>query len=330
MRLLSSASERGVRSQECRARLKRDRARNRCLQTTSTACSTSALDCTTATMSNLRARQLLSDKNISIPTIPSVVQKVQRMLEDPNAGANEIGKVVASDAPIAAKVLKIANSAYYGLRERCIVAEKASAVLGTRVLRNVVTQAAVISKYDHLRHSGFDLNGLWKHSILVAQTCHLVGKRSKAMLGLSADEFYVCGLLHDLGQVVLLDCMGKDYLDVVHYARVRNLPLHVAEEQRLGFGHTDVGSVVAQQWGLPTQVQKAIQDHHAAPDVLMRDPVASLVAHVNLLVHRVVEGNLGGAATVTDATAQKRLGLTPTDLTEIVEFVDKAQSTVVV
>ncbi|MBI5363742.1 MAG: HDOD domain-containing protein [Planctomycetes bacterium] len=281
-------------------------------------------------MSNLRARQLLSNKNITIPTLPAVVQKVQRMLEDPNTGAKEIGKLVASDAPIAAKVLKIANSAYYGLRERCLAPEHASAVLGVRVLRNVVTQAAVISKYDHLKGSVFDLTGLWKHSILVAQSCNFLGKRCKAMIGLSADELYVCGLLHDLGQVVLLDCMQKDYLDVVAYAREKNLPLHAAEQERLGFGHTDVGNIVAQQWGLPAQVGTAILNHHASPDVLASDPVASLVANVNLVVHRVVEGNLGAAATVIDANTIHQLGLRPTDVTELVEFVDKAKASVVV
>lgn len=71
-------------------------------------------------MSNIRARQLLSNKSITIPTLPAVVQKVQTLLENPNTGAKELGDVVASDAPLAAKVLKIANSAYYGLRERCI------------------------------------------------------------------------------------------------------------------------------------------------------------------------------------------------------------------
>jgi HD-like signal output (HDOD) protein len=95
-------------------------------------------------MSTLRARQLIA-KKISIPTLPSVVAKVQGMLEDPNIGARELGDVVASDAPLAARVLKIANSAYYGLRERCMLPQHATSVLGVRVLRNVITQAAVVS-----------------------------------------------------------------------------------------------------------------------------------------------------------------------------------------
>ncbi|MBK7875440.1 MAG: HDOD domain-containing protein [Planctomycetes bacterium] len=281
-------------------------------------------------MSNQRARQLLQSKSITIPTLPAVVQKVQHLLEDPNTGAKELGDVVASDAPLAAKVLKIANSAYYGLRERCLAPQHATAVLGVRVLRNVVTQAAVIGKYDHLKGSSFDLNALWKHSILVAQACSFLGKRCRAAIGLSGDELYVCGLLHDLGQVVLLDCMKQDYIDVVDFARERNLPLYAAEIERLGFGHTDVGHVVAQQWGLPPQIGNAILLHHGTREEIASDPVVALVANVNLLVHRVTEGNLGAAATAFDASIQSILGIQATDVTDLVQFVDKAKASVVV
>src|SRR5205085_316330 len=96
-----------------------------------------------------RAKQLIA-KSLSIPTLPIVVQKVEALLRDPKVGTREIGSLVAEDPPLAAKVLKIANSSYYGLREHCVSTEQATAVLGMRVLRNVVTQAAVIKQFEHL------------------------------------------------------------------------------------------------------------------------------------------------------------------------------------
>lgn len=281
-------------------------------------------------MTTLRARQLLASRNITIPSLPAVVVKVQKMLEDPNTGAKEVGDVVASDAPIAAKVLKIANSAYYGLRERCMMPQHASAILGVRVLRNVVTQAAVISKYDHLKDSGFDMTGQWKHSILVAQSCNQLGRKCKARVGLTPDELYVCGLLHDLGKVVLLDCLRQDYVDVVKFAKERSMPLFAAEQERLGFAHTDVGQIVAQQWGLPPQIEHAIHNHHAGREVLESDPIVALVAGVNQMVHRVTDGNLSAAATTFDARTVKLLGIAPTDVNDLVEFADKAKNSIVV
>jgi putative nucleotidyltransferase with HDIG domain len=280
-------------------------------------------------MSTLRARKLIQ-KNITIPTLPAVVQRVQAMIEDPNTGPKELGDVVAEDAPISARVLKIANSAYYGLRERCLVPQHATAVLGVRVLRNVVTQAAVISQYEHLKGGEFDLDALWRHSILVAQSCSFLGKRRKTTVGLSPDELYVCGLLHDLGKVVMLECLKDDYLDVVRWAHEAGLPDYAAETQRLGFTHTDVGAIVAQQWGLPPQVGAAIQHHHGPREAIATDPVAAIVASVNLIVDRVEEGNAGAATMVIDAPTGRLLGVSPEDTVELVEFVRESMATVVV
>jgi HD-like signal output (HDOD) protein len=104
--------------------------------------------------------------------------------------------------------------------------------------------------------------------------------------------------------------------------------MFAAETQRLGFTHADVGSIVAQQWGLPPQVAPAIQFHHGPREEIERNPVIALVANVNLLVHRVADGNLGAAATVFDPVTSALLRVTPLDLSELVEFVVQSQATV--
>jgi HD-like signal output (HDOD) protein len=281
-------------------------------------------------MTNLRAQKLISSRNISIPTLPAVVAKVQRMMEDPNTGAKELGDVVAEDAPISAKVLKIANSAYYGLRERCLQPQHATAVLGVRVLRSVVTQAAVISRYEHLKGGEFDLDAQWKHSILVAQACAFLGKRCKGMIGVTPDELYVCGLLHDLGKVVILECLKDDYMAVMRYSSEHDMPLHRAETERLGFTHCDVGAIVAQQWCLPHEIASAIQLHHGPREAIDNTPVASLVTYVNLLVHRVCDGQLAASVSTFDPHAFKLLGITGEDVNVLAQFVDGARKTVVV
>lgn len=278
-------------------------------------------------MSTFQARKLVP-QSISIPTLPAVVQKIQRMLEDPDCGAREVGAVVAEDAPLAARVLKIANSAYYGLRERCLLPQNAATILGVRVLRSVITQAAVMRQYEHLRGGEFDLDGLWKHSILVAQAASFLGKRCRRLTGLTPDELHVCGLLHDLGQVVMLECMRNDYLEVVRWSKQHHTPLYVAEQQRLGFTHADVGHIVAQQWGLPPQVAVAILSHHGPNDDIKNNPVVALIAQTNVLVTRVLEGNLSAAAQTFDAHTLAFLGLTAEDVTATVQFVDGAKSSV--
>jgi HD-like signal output (HDOD) protein len=146
--------------------------------------------------------------NLSIPTLPSVVLKINQLLADPEQGMREIGEIVAQDAPLCAKVLRIANSSYYGMHQPCVSAEQACSMLGVKVLKNVVMQVAVIKHYDHLSGTGFDMDSVWSHAIRTGQACSFLARRSRARLPIAADDFYTCGLLHDLGQVVLLDGMG--------------------------------------------------------------------------------------------------------------------------
>jgi putative nucleotidyltransferase with HDIG domain len=263
--------------------------------------------------------------NLSIPTIPAVVQRINQMLQDPEAGVREIALVVAEDAPLAAKVLKIANSAYYGLREKCMSTQHAAAILGVRVLKNVVTQASVMNQYAGMDDGGIDLDGLWRHSVLAAQSCQYLAKRCRGKLGITPDEFYVCGLLHDLGKIVLLDSLKAKYVAVVQQSEAQNLPLHVLEQQALGFDHTDVGFTIATRWGLPDAIAHAIQYHHGPEDQILADPIVALVARTNLVIHWVCAANPVAASSSFDNATMESLGLTGQDVNDLLEFVDRSR-----
>jgi len=280
------------------------------------------------TMSTLQARRLLA-RNINLPTLPSVMRKLSALLEDPDTGARDIGQLVAEDVALTSKVLKIANSAYYGLRERCLAPQQAASILGMKVLRNVVMQAAVTRQYEHLKGLAFDLDGLWRHSILTAHCCQFLGRKCKNSIPLAPDELYICGLLHDLGQVVLLDALGKEYLSVSEQARASGLELHVAEERTLGFTHADVGAMLMQQWGLPDSVHRAIQFHHAGGDESQPEPVVELVRHTNRFTQAVVE-NAEDPAGIFSAGVRQFLGVEPEALAELLAFARKTQTEIVI
>jgi putative nucleotidyltransferase with HDIG domain len=265
------------------------------------------------------AAQDLIQENVALPTLPQVVAKINSLAGDPDVGTREIGQAVAEDAPIAAKVLKIANTAYYGLREKVLSTEHASAVLGARQLRNIAMQASVISQFEHLEsHPDFDIDGLWRHSILTGQVCSELAKRCRARIGLAPDEFHVIGLLHDMGKILLLEGMGEEYLAAVTQAKQSGGELFEAEEEVLGFDHAHVGSLIAATWGLPADVVNAIQFHHGPETDLHKDPVANLFAHANHMTHAVVDGDLDAAADAFDQATMRALGLRPADVEECV------------
>ncbi len=269
-------------------------------------------------MSTQRAKELIKD-NLSIPTLPAVVERISRMIEDPEMGTAEIGAAVGEDAPLAAKVLRIANSSYYGLRERCVSTEQASGVLGVRVLKNVVTQAAIIQKFAHLsEHPGFDIDEIWRHASLAGAACQIIARRCRGKIGLTPEEFQVCGLLHDIGKVVMLDSLGDKYLDVYGESSSTGEPLHAVELRELGFNHTDVGAIIATHWSLPQEVASAIQFHHGPREAVQNDPIVALVANANLVCHRVADDAMEAAEATLDAGTMEFLGIDPRMVPEIV------------
>jgi len=259
--------------------------------------------------------------NLSIPTLPEVVMRINRLVDDPDVGTAEIGELVSHDAPLAAKVLRIANSAYYGLSGECVSTAHASTVLGIKVLRNIVTQVAVINEFDHLEDSEvFSMQELWNHACLTGHLCSRLGQRSSEVTTLEPEEFYVCGLLHDVGKVILLDGLGEQYRDIVSVAAREQKPLHLVERAVLSFNHTDVGSVVANRWGLPEQISNAIHYHHGPRDEVASNEVVSVVAHANLLAHRVVRNDAEGVWGIFDVGTREQLGLCQEDVADVVEF----------
>jgi len=248
-------------------------------------CRVRRADTAAAIMITTRARQLVST-NIRLPSQPEVMRRLTALLDDPEVGVGDVGALIAEDPVLAAKVLKIANSAFYGLRERCLAPQQAASVLGLKVLRNVILQACAMRQFEHLQAEDFDLRAHWRHSVLCAQLCASLAVQTTAQIELRPEELYACGLLHDLGQLVLAEALGKNYLVVLEQARRDNLPRHAVESAHLGFTHADVGGLIAEQWGLPPAATLAIGQHHE----LGTEGVSAIVKAADWLAHALEAG----------------------------------------
>lgn len=234
----------------------------------------------------VEAVQKLISNDIEIPSIPDVVARISALANDPDAGVREIGELVAQDAPLSSRVLRIANSAFYGMRLRVVSAEHAAAVLGAQALRNIVLQTSVMSHYEHLsRVEGFDVGQLWKHSIHTAQLSKQLGRQCSDHVEMSPEELYTCGLLHDLGKVVVLDALTEQFLFAVREAERSGRELPVCEREVLGYDHTEVGALVAVRWGLPDGVIHTVRDHHGPIENACADPATAVVFTANRVSH---------------------------------------------
>ena len=230
--------------------------------------------------------------SIRIPSLPGVVARLQRMLADPNAGLAEIGAVVATDPPLAAKVLRTANSAAYGLREPVQTLHRAITVLGIRALRNIVLQVCLVDEFAHLANDErINLERLWRHSIAAAMVAQSLGTRAGTRL-VDPYDAYTCALLHDLGKLVLFETEREPYAAIIQEADALQTTTYSIERERLGFTHAEVGGLLARQWGLPDDIVQSIRLHHADRKELMLSPMAALVSLSDNLVLGIEAGEV--------------------------------------
>lgn len=231
--------------------------------------------------------------------------------------------MIESDPALAARVLRIANSSYYGLRERCDHTPRACVVLGLKVVRSLVVHAALVKNYEHLRSTGFDVDAAWRHSGLVARASALLARSSKARDCTRPDEAFLTGLLHDVGQLVLLDSHGESYADLLGKARADHMPLFLCEQRQLGTSHEAVGAMAIQEWGLGDYVRDAVRDHHGRITA-HASTSTRILALADTMVERLEEGNTLGAAEAADEGVRSNLVITRRAVDAVVEAMHEA------
>ena len=234
--------------------------------------------------------------SVQIPTMPQAIQKISALLRDPESGMPDVAAEIARDPPLAIQVLRIANSAHYGLEEPVMDIERAAMVLGIRALHDIVLRAAVIAEFQDVKAApGFSLEGLWRHSIFTGELAQTMWGLCTRPPAIGPSDFYACGLLHDIGRVILLDSRHEEYVAVLDEARSKGVPSSVVEEQRFGFSHTQVGSVVALMWKLPKPVQHAIEHHHGPRSRVEASLSVALVSLCDHIARKVEQGAQLGA-----------------------------------
>lgn len=210
-----------------------------------------------------------------LPTIPKVAMDLMRQFNDPDIDVDTLARSIRHDPVVAAKVLRLANSArYHGLRD-CTSVEDASMRLGFNTLRTLVLASAIASVFPVPR--SFDLAGFWRNSFEVAGICRLLAR----MQGADVETAFTCGMMHIIGEL-LIQCGAPEQAS--HLRLETTSTGHAAEETlQLGFGYPEVGAELARRWNLPKVIQDSIafQLHPAAAPP--GEPMPVLVAQAVLV-----------------------------------------------
>lgn len=232
-----------------------------------------------------RTRELIQTRVLKrikdVPSLPQFVIETLKKLDDPSTSASDVAASLAKDEGLVMRVLKLANSAFYGLPRKVSSVTEAVALLGFKAIRGILLAASV---YPFVGGSfagyALDRGELWRHSLGVAYISRYLAQR---MNNGDPEESYVGGMLHDVGKIVLNEYVRFGYSLIAKLTEEERVPFMEAERTILGFDHAEVGGLVIAQWNLPEAYACAARFHHE-PEALPHDEAEhrSIVDRVHL------------------------------------------------
>lgn len=260
----------------------------------------------------------LIDGTVSIPTIPTILNDINAVLSSPDGSAKDAARIIERDPAIATKVLRLVNSSFYALKNTVSSIPLACSILGLKVIRNLVVQATVLETFGKGPDmADFAVDWLWDHSFKAAIAARLLAEKSPAGHQLSKEDAYTCGLIHDVGKMILLESQIDQFGESLRLSREQKIPLAKAEGEVFGFTHAHVGGLLAQRWRLADAVQAAVMYHHS-PATNPEDWARSfLIKAANTLAHQETGTPASYQGDTTDADSLQALGIPADEMAEI-------------
>ena len=195
-----------------------------------------------------------------ISSIQNVVSGVIDVINDPHSSAKDLKDIIEIDPPLTAKVLKVANSAYYYSLNKISEIQHAVIWIGFDVVKEIALSQKVCEVFEQDETvSGYSGRSLWKHSIAVALLGKMICRRE---FGERGENAYAAGLLHDIGIIVENQFLENEFIAVLHKTEHEKINLSKAESEVLGYTHTDIGKMLTEHWSFPEELVVAIGNHH--------------------------------------------------------------------
>ena len=222
------------------------------------------------------------DKIHNLPTPPIVFTQITKVINNPYTSAQEIGAIIAEDPALTAKVLKLTNSAYYGVSRSITSVKQAIVILGLDAIKSLVISASVFEAMPAAGSLTKEyLENFWRHSLVVAVMAKIISKSVKRGFLQDAEIAFSSGLLHDIGKLIIVSHAPEDYSTIKTMQQQSSASEIEIEFAVLEFTHADLGSYLTSKWSLPGEICFAIMNHHSREAM----EVDSLAAIMHLADH---------------------------------------------
>ena len=229
-----------------------------------------------------------------MPSLSTTVTKVLEVCNRPSTSANDLNRVIALDPVLTGQVLKLINSAYYSLPNQISSLTRAIIMLGINTVKNLALSTAVLGsmgRQDSFRSLSMD--AFWTHSLCVGVLAKALAGL-KGIPGMMQEEFFVAGLLHDLGKIPLNNCFAEEYRQALELSTIEQGSLPKAEEIMLGFDHGHAGKMIADKWQLSQALTELLRFHHTPENASSNNrQLISVVALANTYANLFDVGSSG-------------------------------------
>ncbi|RXI37492.1 HDOD domain-containing protein [Clostridium tetani] len=258
--------------------------------------------------------QTLIDGIQDMPLIPDRINKILELVEDPDSTVADVELEILKDQSLTTKILRLANSTYYGYARKISTVSGATVLLGFQAIKSIVIASAVSEFLITELPGGYRMEkyDLWNQS----QTCAIISRHiAKEIKYKNPEQAYIAGLLRDIGKTILNYYVAKEYKTILNKVENEGLSFLHAEETILGFNHGDVGGKIAKKWNLPKELVESIQYHHN-PEICESNTKLISIVHLADTMTMMMGVGLGvdGLAYNFSESALKTLNLTQNDV----------------
>ena len=213
-----------------------------------------------------------------MPTLPEAVVRILNMSDNPDAEMEDIADAIMMDKVLTARMIRLVNSAFWGIRRHITSVREAIVYLGLHQIRSIVLTTSLFNTFQS-RNPSFRIAAIWEHGM----GCAMISRDIARKVGYKDLEIaYLAGLMHDIGEVVLSQFDVKTFDDVINLVQTENIPFYEAENRIIGINHTDFSDWFMEQWGFSEELAEAISLHHSLEKANINPQLVSIVVLANL------------------------------------------------
>jgi HD-like signal output (HDOD) protein len=226
--------------------------------------------------------EYLLRQDVRLVSFPDIYFKIREVLNSPVSSATHIAQVVSKDPSLTVRLLRLVNSSFYGFPNPITSIPRAVAIIGTNELTSLALAVSTISVFKHVPPQMVDMKSFWKHSIACGIFSRLLAFSRRHP---SEERFFLAGLLHDLGRIIMLTRLPQVMTSLMEHARSRRVPLVESERTFLGYDHATLGNRLLEHWNIPEPIRDLVRRHHIPSESGPADSASEPSTRDAALVH---------------------------------------------